>query len=422
MSSSPIPIRRVAILAVGQELLGPDRLDTNSLWLAGRLEERGLHLSEKQVAGDRQEEIEARLADLLARHDLVVVTGGLGPTVDDRTKEAAAALLGRPFVRDEELLARLRDRFAKRGIAMPSINEKQADLIEGAHVLGNPRGTAPGFLVEAGHKVLVLLPGVPSEMKPMWDEKAVPHLVHRMPAHGLRRRTVRVASLPESVVDEAAKPVYARWPGIEFTILASPGEIVLRFAVAKPAGEAEAILDAIEQDLRGVLGPAVYGRDEETLESRVVALLAGRGETLAVAESCTGGWIGRRITDVPGASRVFTGGLVVYANSAKVALAGVPPGTLERHGAVSAETALALASGARAALSTDWGIGVTGIAGPDGGTPEKPVGTIHVAVAGPGGAEERRYTVPGDRAMVRSFAAQAALDRLRLALESLRPS
>jgi nicotinamide-nucleotide amidase len=408
------PLRRAAILAVGQELLGTTRLDTNSLWLAARLEEAGISLEEKQVSGDRQTQIEGRMADLLARHDLVVTTGGLGPTADDLTKEAAAALFGRPLVRDESILAALRERFARRGYEMPAINAKQADLVEGAVVLRNPRGTAPGFLVEAGEKILVLLPGVPSEMKAMFESVVLPLLAPRLPGEKLRRRTLRVAGLPESTVDDRAQPVYRRWPAVRFTILASPGDITVEAAVrGESESDAAGILSRVEGELREAIGGAIYGVDDESLEGNVVRLLTERGETLAAAESCTGGFLMKRITDVAGASVVLLGGLVGYSNEAKVRDAEVPAALLEAHGAVSAEVAGALAEGVRRRFGSTWGIGITGIAGPGGGSETKPVGTVHVAVAGEGGTERERLVFPGDRPMIRTLAVNRALDLLR---------
>jgi len=413
MPSPTSPLRRVAILAVGQELLGTDRLDTNSLWITERLEEWGLLLHEKQVCGDDQADIEDRLADLLARHDLVLVTGGLGPTADDRTKESAAALLGRGLIRDEAIVASLKERFRRRGYEMPEINLKQADLVEGAVVLRNSRGTAPGFLIEAGEKVLILMPGVPVEMQSMMVEEVRPRLAPRVPSDGIVRRTVRVASLPESAVEAKVKPVYQKWPGVTFTILAAPGDIVLRFTAPGPASSAMVLLDSIERDFRESIGDAVYGRDDDSLESVVVGLLRSRGESLAAAESCSGGLLSKRITDVPGASRVFLGSLITYSNESKVRDATVPAEELEAHGAVSREVALSLARGARARFGSTYALSVTGIAGPDGGSDQKPVGTVHIALASPRGERHIEFSLPSDRAMIRSYSATIALDLLR---------
>ncbi len=413
MHVSVRPIRRVATLAVGQELLGTDRLDTNSLWIAARLEESGVSLHEKQVCGDRQEDIEERMADLLARHDLVLVTGGLGPTADDRTKEAAAALLGRALVREEALVHSMKARFAKRGIEMPEINLKQADLIEGTIPLHNPRGTAPGFLLELGDKVMVLMPGVPLEMELMMSDEVLPRLAPRLTGGRLSRRILRVAGMAESLVETMVAPVYARHPDLEFTILAAPGDIQIRWAVAGEGDGSRARLDEVEEDFRKVLGHAVYGIDDATLEGALVALLAERGETLATVESCTGGLVSKRLTDVSGSSFVFLGGLVTYSNESKERDASVPAELIAAHGAVSKEVAIALARGTRARFGATHAVAVTGIAGPDGGSAEKPIGTVHVAVASPDGEEHRHLTLPGDRTMVRSQSATAALDLLR---------
>lgn len=412
------PIRTAAVLAVGEELLGTDRVDTNSLWLSGRLAENGVRLAEKQVAGDLQQSIEARMLDLLSRHDLVVVTGGLGPTADDLTKEAAAAALGRRLVRDDAMVAALEERFRRRGYAMPEVNRKQADLVEPGIALANPRGTAPGFLLETDHaRVLVLLPGPPVEMTAMFDAEVMPRLAPRFPGERLLRRTLRVASLPESLVEQKAKPVYERFGDVRFTILAAPGDVVLRWAVPESGDSSgERRLDEIESGFREALGEAIYGRDEESLAGVVVRRLAASFATLSVAESCTGGLLGARVTDVPGASKVFLGGVLVYSDEAKIREAAVPAEVLQTHGAVSEDVARALATGVRARFGSTHALAITGISGPDGGTAEKPVGTVHIALAGPSGVEAWKYAFVGHREMVRTQSAIAALDRLRRSL------
>jgi nicotinamide-nucleotide amidase len=403
-----------SILAVGSELLGTTRLDTNSLFLTGELESLGFSVVRKVCVGDGWDDITQEVGFALGRASLLVITGGLGPTADDRTKEVVAQLLGRPLVRDEALLLGLKERFRRRGIEMPEVNLKQADAIEGAVVLGNARGSAPGYLVEAAGRSIVLLPGVPHEMKGMWTESVRPHLTRGDDGCGLHRRVLKIAGLPESLVEQTVKPVYAAQPDCPMTILASPGEIQLHFASRGTATQAALLLDRIENDFRKALGSEVFGRDEETLEGVVGDLLRSRAQTLALAESCTGGLLAGRLTDVGGSSDYFLGAAVTYANSAKSELVGVDPATLERFGAVSEETAREMALGARRRFGSTIGLSVTGIAGPGGGTPDKPVGTVHLALDSSDGSHlHRKYLLPGDRAMFRRWTTAMALSLLR---------
>lgn len=408
-----------SLLAVGSELLGTDRLDTNSLHLTGELATMGVRVVRKACVGDSLEYLKGEIETALAKAPLLVVTGGLGPTDDDRTKEALAAVLGRTLVRDEEILDRLRERFRKRGFEMPAVNAKQADVIEGATVLPNRWGSAPGYLVEAGDRTVVLLPGVPREMRGMWAEEAAPRLSRDGVRPGLFFRRLKIAGMAESVVEEIVKPVYAAHPDVAFTILASPGEILLQFAVPGGRDDATAQLDRLEADFRKVLGTEIFGRDEETLEGVVGDLLRARAQTLALAESCTGGTLAGRLTEIAGSSDYFLGAAVTYANSAKVDLVGVDPATLDRHGAVSEETAREMALGARRRFGSSIGLSITGIAGPGGGTPEKPVGTVHVALdAADGRRAHRKLMLPGDRSLVRRWTTSVALTLVRLHLLS----
>lgn len=410
--------REASILAVGSELLGTTRLDTNSLYLTGELEEIGVRVVRKACVGDGWEELLGELRFALGQAPLLLVTGGLGPTDDDRTKEAVAHLLGRRLVRDEAILERLRERWKARGREMPGVNAKQADVVEGAVVLHNRYGTAPGYLLEAGGSVVVLLPGVPREMKGLWADQVRPWLTRDGASPGVRRRVLKVVGLGESAVEELVRPVYAKHPGNDVTILAAaPGEVQLHFAARGTAEAAGAALDAIEADFRAALGPALFGRDEETLEGVVGALLRDAGLTLALAESCTGGLVATRVTDVPGSSAWFLGGVVAYADRAKVELLGVSERTLAAHGAVSEEAAREMAAGVRRRLGASLGLAVTGIAGPSGGTAEKPVGTVHLALdAGRGPARHERLALPGDRGMIRRWTASAALEMIRAGL------
>jgi nicotinamide-nucleotide amidase len=415
MKDGAAPLDRTAsILAVGSELLGTTRLDTNSLFLTGELLAMGVRVVRKACVGDEAEDLASELRAALERAPLLVVSGGLGPTADDRTKEVLSALLGRRLVRDEGILARLRERFRRRGMEMPKVNEKQADVIEGAVVLSNPRGSAPGFLLEAGERTVVLLPGVPEEMKGMWTEQAAPRLARVYGSSGYHRRTLKVGGLPESVVEERVKPVYAAHPECPMTILAGGGEVQLQFAVRGSAEEAGRALDRIEGDFRKALGGDVFGRDDETLEGVVGALLRSRALTLALAESCTGGLLAGRLTDVAGSSDYFLGSAVTYANAAKADLVGVEPATLERFGAVSEETAREMASGARRRFGASVGVAVTGIAGPGGGSPEKPAGTVHLALdAADGTRAHRKLLLPGGRSLVRRWTTTMALVMIR---------
>jgi nicotinamide-nucleotide amidase len=408
-----------SILAVGSELLGTTRLDTNSLFLTGSLEELGIRVVRKACVVDAWEDLLAEIRIALERAPLLVVTGGLGPTDDDRTKEAVAHVLGRRLVRDEKILVGLVERFRRRGMEMPAVNAKQADVIEGSVVLANPRGSAPGVLVEAGGKTIVLLPGVPIEMEPMWRESAVPVLA-RVGGRPVHRRILKIAGMAESAVEERIKPVYAAHAGREITILAAPGEVQLHFSAAGTPEEARVELDRIERDFRSVLGIEIFGRDGETLEGVVGDLLRVHGQTLAVAESCTGGLLAGRITDIAGSSEYFLGAAVTYANAAKVQILSVDPATIERHGAVSEETAREMAAGVRRRFSASIGVSVTGIAGPGGGTPEKPVGTVHLGLDSADGAHEhKKLLLPGERSLIRRWTTSVALSMVRRHLLAL---
>lgn len=403
-----------SILAVGSELLGTARLDTNSLFLTERLEELGFRVVRKACVGDVWPDLLTELRAALSSAPLLVVTGGLGPTEDDRTKEAVAVLFDRRLVRDEAILGGIRERFDRRGVPMAKVNEKQADVIEGARVLANPRGTAPGYVVEGDAGMVLLLPGVPVEMKAMWEQAASILARGRDPRVGRHRRTLKVAGMPESAVEQAVLPVYAAHPTVPVTILAHAGEVQLQFAVAGTAGEAGKVLDALEGDFRKVLGDEVFGRDDETLEGVVGLLLREAGQTIALAESCTGGTLSGRITEVAGSSVYFLGTAVSYANSVKREFLGVRQATLDEHGAVSEETAREMAHGVRLRFGATIGVSVTGIAGPGGGSEAKPVGTVHIALDAEDGTRlHRRFGLPGDRAMVRRWATAVALSMLR---------
>jgi nicotinamide-nucleotide amidase len=425
-----IPPMKAAILAVGSELLGTDRLDTNSLRLTGILERYGVELIKKSVIGDSEREVADELRSLLARVDLILVTGGLGPTADDITREAAAAALGRPLGFSQEILDRIEKRFRDHGLVMPSVNRKQAQVIEGAVLIPNRRGTAPGMRLDAERgQTLFLFPGVPTELEGMVLSDLEPWLAER--SGGVSRETavLKVACLPESAVEERILPAYEELGREWITVLASAGDIRLRATAAGPAEERRRRLDAMTARLRELAGDAVYSDREETnLEAVAGNLLREAGSTLTVAESCTGGLLGERLTKVPGSSDYFLGGVIVYTNRLKSELLGIPPALIEEHGAVSEPVARAMAEEVRRALRSDYGIGITGVAGPGGGSEEKPVGTVHIALAGPrAGSPEietahRKMRFPGDRDRVRWFASQFALDMLRRRLLGLAPA
>jgi nicotinamide-nucleotide amidase len=416
-------LRTAEILAVGSELLMPYRLDTNSLFLTARLNDIGIDVIAKTVVGDDARELGHRLRAALDRTPLVIATGGLGPTADDVTREVAAEVLGLPLDEDPAVVETLRRRFESRSMRMPDGNRRQAAVPRGARVLPNPNGTAPGLWIETGARVLVLLPGPPRELQPMFDTHVLPHLRARSEGRRVVRRVIRVAGRPESHVEEIAHPIYgplaSREPAIETTILASPGLIELHLSsrgTDEPAMTRG--LEAGVAALADALGPAVFSVDGRSLEQVVGDELCVRGWRLAVAESCTGGLLGGRVTDVPGSSAWFAGGVIAYANDAKVAQLGVAPDVLAAHGAVSEPVARAMAEGVRARLGATVGVSITGIAGPDGGSPEKPVGTVVMAVA----AETtvvRTYRLMGERQTVRQHAVVLALDLVRRVVTGL---
>lgn len=403
-----------SIIAIGSEMLGPLRQDTNSLWLSARLEEVGIPVVRKAIVGDDPALLRDELDNAARAARYVFATGGLGPTADDVTVAVVAQWLGAGLARNAEFLEKMRQRFERRGFEMPACNAKQADFIEGARVLENPRGTAPGFWAERGGNEIVLLPGVPSEMKEIMENRVLPLLRERAGGAVGRRRVLRIAGMGESAVEELVAPVYAKWKDDPVTILASPGEVQLHLAVRGQPDQAQARLMAMEADFRAILGDRIFGEDAEDLPAVVGKLLREARKTIALAESCTGGLVSSMITDVPGASEYFLGSVVSYANAAKEGLLGVTEATLAGHGAVSAEAAREMALGARVRFGSDIAVSVTGIAGPDGGSPEKPVGTVYFALASREGASigKKRLFV-GDRTVVRRAASVQALELAR---------
>ena len=413
---------KACIIAVGSEMLTPFRVDTNSLFLTERLNEIGIDVRLKAVAGDAVVELADQFTSALAWADVIVVTGGLGPTEDDITREALAAVLQVPLDLDASIVERVRERFARRGMIMPEINRRQAMVPRGATVLPNPNGTAPGLWAEHGSTAIVLLPGPPREMKPMFEAVVRDRLAPRTGGNGLFRRVVRITGRAESDVDSLAQPVYGRWLSaavpISTTILAVLGQIELHLtARASTRAAADAALDPAVHELCAVLGDSAYSTDGRQLEAVVGDLLREKHLRVAIAESCTGGLLASRLTDVPGSSDYVDRGVVCYSNQSKVEMLGVPDALLAEHGAVSEPVARAMAEGILARSGARAAIGVTGIAGPSGGTVDKPVGTVAIAVVVDGETRVRTFQLyAGAREQVKFQAAQAALNMLRLML------
>jgi nicotinamide-nucleotide amidase len=412
------------ILAVGSELLTPFRSDTNSLALTSRLNDLGITVVGKSIAADDVDRLTDAIRSAMRRADLVVTTGGLGPTEDDVTRDAVSRALELALVEDPAILAALEARFAKRGIAMPPINRRQAQVPAGASVLDNPAGSAPGLWIEAGEQVLVLLPGPPRELRAILDGDLAPRLRSRTGGRRVERRVIKMTGRPESAVDQIAAPIYRPWqtgePRIDTTILAAAGQIELHLtATSDGTSAAGARLDRAAAELAAALGDIVFSTDGRAIEAVVGDVLKAKGWWLAAAESCTGGGVLARLTDVPGSSAYVRGGVVAYDNAVKTSHASVRADLIQAHGAVSEPVATAMADGVRAGLAADVAVAVTGIAGPGGGTPEKPVGTVVIAVAAPNRpTTARTFLFVGDRAMIRTQSVMAALDLVRRAVTS----
>ncbi len=399
-------------------MLTPFRMDTNSLYLTEQLNLLGVDVIFKSIVGDDRRRLIAAAQHGLFRSDILIFSGGLGPTEDDLTRAAVAEALGVSLRRDPEVLARLEKRFAERGWKMSSNNAKQADVLEGASVLPNSNGTAPGQWLsgefDGREHIIVLLPGPPHEMKALFEAEVRERLRAKVPPAFLVVRTLKIAMLGESAVDARVAPIYKRYTDVETTILAGAGEIELHFKTIAPTVDAaQRRVDEVAGLVEDELDDAVYSRNGESLEQIVGYWLQMRNATVAIAESCTGGLLAERITSIGGSSRYFLGGAVVYSNALKTELAGVPEEMIDRHGAVSREVAAALAEGIRYRCESTLGVGITGVAGPTGGTPEKPVGLVFHAVASSTGTEVVQRNFPGDRKRIRRFASTMALDMVR---------
>jgi len=402
------------IIAIGSELLAPDRTDTNSLWLTEKLNSLGIEVKLKTIVGDDDARLEEAIRDAVRRSKVVITTGGLGPTEDDITRKITARALGRRLLLDETVLAEIRQRFQTFGVAMPERNSRQAMVIEDAEILPNPNGTAPGMFISHEGTSIVLLPGPPREMRPMFENHATSRLAGRVGSLRVVRRLLRVAGLGESAVDEKIAPIYTQYDNPQTTILFNQSEIEIHLtARGRTETDANTLLDRLSEQIEERLGNAVFSFAGEKMEEVVGLKLAVGGYTLSVAESCTGGLIAQRLTEVPGSSKYFIEGVVAYANDAKTRTLGVEPILLLEHGAVSAPVAEAMAEGIRKRAGTDFGLSVTGIAGPGGGTEEKPVGLVYIALADDVKTDHRKLKLPGDRQLIRWRASQAALDMLR---------
>jgi nicotinamide-nucleotide amidase len=415
------------IIAAGSEMLTPFRQDTNSLYLTDGLNDLGVQVAFKTIVGDNLAHLTSAAIIAISRADIVIFSGGLGPTEDDLTREAAAAALGIDLHPDNDVLAALYKRFAARQMVMPSNNAKQADVLDGAAVIHNKYGSAPAQFLDTTvldsngkpiRKIVILLPGPPKELKPLFDDEVKPRLAASLPVRHLAKRILRMALIPESHVDARTAPIYQQYPDVETTILAGSGEIQLHFLCAKPTlAEADTRLDELTEKIEAEMEDAIFSSHGESLEEVVLLNLGLRHLTLATAESCTGGLLAERLTAVPGSSRYFLGGAVVYSDALKTTFAGVPAELIASKGPVSPEVARALAEGIRLRTGAALGISITGIAGPGPGAPgpdaNKPIGLVYIALADSQNTQVKEFQLPGDRERIRLWASQHALELIR---------
>jgi len=408
---------KVEVVTIGTELLLGQILDTNAAELGRALAAAGVEVVRHSSVADRPEVIRAAVTDALERTGFVITTGGLGPTRDDMTKREVAAVFGKALALDETVLRSLEDRFRRLGRAMPAVNRTQAEVPEGATVLPNPRGTAPGLWVEAEARVVVMLPGVPSEMRGLLAEEVLPRLAARSSGRVVRSRSVRTTGMAESALAERVGAIEEEIAPLTLAYLPSVEGVDLRVtAWGLHEAEAERRLAQVAARLRERAGEHAYGADGADLAAVVLDQLRARKARLVVAESCTGGLLGGRITAVPGASSVFIGGVVAYDDVVKSGMLDVPPELLEQYGAVSEQVVSAMAEGVQRQFAVDAALAITGIAGPTGGTPEKPVGTVWLAARFGAQTRALKRIFPGDRGEIRARSAQAALDLLRRVL------
>ncbi len=399
-------------------MLTPFRQDTNSLYITEKLNGIGVLVAFKTIVGDRRKDLVGAIRTALARVDVLILMGGLGPTEDDLTREALADALSLTMRRDASQVAALHARAAAWRVPMPQNNLKQADVLEGATLLPNANGSAPGqwldVTFEGFRKLIALLPGPPHECRPLFDAECLARIQDVAPPRHIAVRTLKAAMIPESQADKLLAPVYTTYTDVETTLLAHCGDLQITLICAKPDAEAaRKRVDELAEGIEEILEDWFYSSQGDSLEQVVLYYLGLRQATLAVAESCTGGLVAQRITGVAGASRSFLGGAVVYSDALKTSLAGVPAELIAEHGAVSAEVAKALAEGIRARTGASIGVGITGIAGPTSATESKPVGLVHMAVCDAQGCDQVERTFRGDRQRVREWAAQQALDMVR---------
>lgn len=401
------------IIAVGSELLTPQRLDTNSLFLTDQLNGLGVEVTTKYVVGDNRDHVADALRRAMSRSEIVILSGGLGPTEDDVTRDAVALAIDRRLIFHAEICNQIEQRFRQANRKMSEVNRRQAFVIEGAEVLPNDRGTAPGQWIDESETTIILLPGPPHELKAMFTRQCLPRLARVVPRQVIRTLVFRVAGMAESDLDQTISPVYSKYENPVTTILAGEGDIQVHLR-ARSANEAEAaaLLAEVAGPIELLLGDRIYSRNGEPLEAIVGELLKKTHATLAVAESATGGLLAQRITSVPGSSNYFLGGFVTYTKKMKTELLGVSEETLERHGSVSKEVAEAMAIGARRRTGTTFALSITGEAGPEP-SENVPVGTVYVGLADAGGCLVLHRVFLGDRARIRVFATQMALDMLR---------
>ncbi|MCL4402373.1 MAG: competence/damage-inducible protein A [Acidobacteria bacterium] len=402
------------IIAVGSELLTPQRIDTNSLFLTEQLNGLGVEVTTKCVVGDDRNRLADAVRGAVSRSPIVVLSGGLGPTEDDVTREAVALAFDRKLVFHPEIAQMLEQRFAQAGRKMAEVNKRQAFILEGAEILPNDRGTAPGQWIDEGDSSVMLLPGPPHELKAMFLRQCLGRLERRVPKQAIHTLVLRVAGMAESDLDQLISPVYKKYDNPATTILAAAGDIQIHLrAHSATEAEAAALVAEVAGPISLLVGDRIYSRNGDPLEVVVGDLLKRQHATVAVAESCTGGLLGERLTSVAGSSEYFVGGFITYTNAMKREWLGVSEQTLEEFGPVSRETAEAMAVGARRRTNATYALAITGLAGPDGGTATAPVGTVYVAVADLAGCDVKHRVMLGDRNRVRSFAAQMALDVLR---------
>ena len=402
------------IVAVGSEMLTPQRVDTNSLYLTGELNNLGVEVVTKYVIGDHLERLRDAVRHAVTRSEILIISGGLGPTEDDLTREAVAHALDRKLIFNQEISDALEQRFARLNRKMAEVNKRQAFIIEGATILPNERGTAPGQWMEESGAVVMLLPGPPHELKAMFERQCLPRLARLVPQLVIRTICMRVAGMGESDLDQLIAPVYKKYQNPATTILAAAGDIQIHLrARCSTIAEADALLAEVGGPIELLLGDRIYSRNGDPLETVVGDLLRAQHATVAVAESCTGGMLGERFTSVAGSSDYFVGGFITYTNEMKIEMLGVTPEMLLEHNPVSKAVAEAMAVGARRRTGATYALSITGIAGPATGTESVPVGTTFIALADAAGTQVLQRQFLGDRTRIRTFASQLALDLLR---------